>query len=74
MPFYLRSAVGQGSHPIPSPSVVFIFGLVVESIKELGGVSTMMHFFWKVVILFGLCVQTTMVLGVDMVLHENYQE
>jgi hypothetical protein len=29
--------------PTPSPSIVFIFGLVVESIKELGGVSKMVY-------------------------------
>jgi hypothetical protein len=27
--------------PIPSPSIIFTFGLVVESIKELEGVSIM---------------------------------
>jgi hypothetical protein len=27
-----------------SPSVVFTFGLTVESIKELGGASTILHF------------------------------
>jgi hypothetical protein len=28
--------------PTPSPSVVFTFGIIVESIKELGGASQMM--------------------------------
>jgi hypothetical protein len=28
--------------PTPSPSIVFTFGLVVESIKELGGASTIL--------------------------------
>jgi hypothetical protein len=36
MPFYPRSATRQGAHPTPFPLVVFIFGLAVESIKELG--------------------------------------
>jgi hypothetical protein len=33
--------------PTPSPSVVFTFGLVVESIKELGGASDTLCFFIK---------------------------
>jgi len=31
--------MNQGACPTPSPSVVFTFGLTVESIKELGGAS-----------------------------------
>jgi len=31
--------VSQGARLTPSPSVVFTFGFVVESIKELGGAS-----------------------------------
>jgi len=33
--------------PIPSPSVVFAFGLTVESIKELEGVSALGFCYWK---------------------------
>jgi hypothetical protein len=40
MLLYLRSVTSQGHAPTPSPSNVFTFGLVVESIKEFGGVST----------------------------------
>jgi hypothetical protein len=43
-PFTLQNDVGQGAHPTPSPFVVFIFGLIVGSIKELGDASTTMHF------------------------------
>jgi len=32
--------MSQGACPTPSPFVVFTFGLVVESIKELGGASS----------------------------------
>jgi hypothetical protein len=39
MPLYSQSAARHGVHPIPFPFVIFTFGLVVESIKELGGVS-----------------------------------
>jgi hypothetical protein len=37
MPFYPRNVASQGMRPTPSPFVVFIFRLVVDSIKELGG-------------------------------------
>jgi hypothetical protein len=36
--------MSQGVRPTPSPSVVFFFGLSVESIKELGGASTKIFF------------------------------
>jgi hypothetical protein len=41
MPFYPRNATSQGAGSTPSPSIVFTFGLGVESIKELGGASAM---------------------------------
>jgi hypothetical protein len=41
MPFYPQSATNHGACPTLSHSIVFTFGLVVESIKELGGVSGM---------------------------------
>jgi hypothetical protein len=40
---------------IPSPSIVFIFGLVVESIKEFGGASRMAHLLAMTKPLGGVC-------------------
>jgi hypothetical protein len=37
MPLYSRNVVSQGACPTASHSIVFIFGLVVESMKELAG-------------------------------------
>jgi hypothetical protein len=39
MPLYPEVLWTKEHTPIPSPSVVFTFGLIVESIKELGGAS-----------------------------------
>jgi hypothetical protein len=40
---YPWSVVNQGPCPIPSPSVIFTFGLTFESFKELGGASILFH-------------------------------
>jgi hypothetical protein len=40
MPLYPQSVASEGARPTPSPSIVFTFGFVVESIKELRGAST----------------------------------
>jgi len=37
MPFYPQSGTSQGTYQIPYLSIVFTFGLAVESIKEFGG-------------------------------------
>jgi len=54
MPFYPRNVVNQRARPTHSPSIVFTFGFVVESIKELGGASrpsvddpTLKNWFYK---------------------------
>jgi hypothetical protein len=39
MPFYPKVLQAKECTPIPFPFTVFIFGLVVKSIKQLGGVS-----------------------------------
>jgi len=37
MPFYPKVLRAKKRAPTPSPFVVFTFGLIIESIKELGG-------------------------------------
>jgi hypothetical protein len=57
-PFYPWNVVSQGAHLTPSPSIVFIFGFVIESIKELGGASRkekMRRWLHKLVRDFPLC-------------------
>jgi hypothetical protein len=39
-PFTPKVLRAKERAPIPSPSVVFIFGLVIKSIKELGDASS----------------------------------
>jgi hypothetical protein len=39
MPLCPRSVASQGTRPTLPPSIVVIFGLIVEFIKELGGAS-----------------------------------
>jgi hypothetical protein len=39
MPFYPQSVTNQKNTSTPYPFVVFTFRLIVESIKEFGGVS-----------------------------------
>jgi len=36
MPLYPRNVASQGVRPTPSPSIVFTFGFIVETIKEFG--------------------------------------
>ncbi len=42
--------------PTPSPSIVFIFGFIIESIKELGGASSI------IIVSSSKCVSMTMVM------------
>jgi hypothetical protein len=59
MPFYPRSATNQRAHtPTLSPSVDFTFGLVVESIKELGGASLALIFIATFVNILGTSSKT----------------
>jgi hypothetical protein len=46
-PFSLELLWVREHAPILSPSIVFTFGLIVESIKELGGASVVVPLFWK---------------------------
>jgi hypothetical protein len=39
MPLYPKVLQVRERAPTPSPSIVFTFGFIIESIKELGGAS-----------------------------------